>query len=313
MNITRRAMIGGIPLMAAAAGAALAQPKPKTKMKIYLSCGAIGVKASMSQALDYAAQYGFEAIEADAGWLTSASEGEVARFLDRMKEKRIVWAQAGLGVEFRKSEADFQAGMKTLPATAKALQRAGVERVGTWIMPVHAELTYRENFKQHARRLREVAGVLGDHGCRFGMEYVGPKTLWSSNRYPFIHTMREMKELIAEMGRPNAGMVLDTWHWYTAGETLADLKTLTNQMIVSVDMNDAPTGIPVDQQQDGKRELACATGVIDAAGFLNALNSIGCDAPVRCEPFNAPLRALPPDQALQATVTAMKKAFALIA
>jgi sugar phosphate isomerase/epimerase len=303
--------MGATPLMAAGAGSALATPK--TKMKIYLSCGAIGVKASMSQALDYAAQYGFEAIEADAGWLTSASESELARFLDRMKEKKIVWAQAGLGVEFRKSEADFLAGMKTLPATAKALRRAGVQRVGTWIMPVHAELTYLENFKQHARRLREVAGVLGDQGCRFGMEYVGPKTLWASGRYPFIHSMREMKELIAEMGRPNAGMVLDTWHWYTAGETVADLKTLTNQAIVSVDMNDAPTGIPVDQQQDGKRELACATGVIDAAGFLNALNSIGCDAPVRCEPFNAPLRAMPPDQALQATISAMKKAFTLIA
>ena len=53
--------------------------------------------------------------------------------------------------------------------------------------------------------------------------------------------------------------------------------------------------------------------VIDIAGFLNALNSIGCDAPARCEPFNAPLRAMPPDQALQTTITAMRKAFALIA
>ena len=273
-------MIGSIPLMAASAGAALAMPK--TKMKIYLSCGAIGVKASMSQALDYAAKYDFEAIEADAGWLASASESDVAKFLDRMKEKNLVWAQAGLGVEFRKSEAEFKDGMKALPATAKALKRAGVERVGTWLMPMSS---YLENFKQHARRLREVAAVLGDHGCRLGMEYVGPKTLWASSRYTFIHTMREMKELIAEMGKPNVGIVLDTWHWYTAGETTADLKTLTNHDIVSVDMNDAPTGIPVDQQQDGKRELACATGVIDVAGFLNALNSI----------------------------TAMKKAFALIA
>jgi sugar phosphate isomerase/epimerase len=309
MNITRRAMIGSIPLMAASA--ALAQPK--TKMKIYLSCGAIGVNASMSQALDYAAQYGFEAIEADAGWLTSASGSDVARFLDRMKEKKIAWAQAGLSVEFRKSEAEFQAGMKTLPATAKALKRAGVERVGTWLMPLSSELTYIENFKQHARRLREAASVLGDQGCRLGMEYVGPKTLWASSRFTFVHSMREMKELIAEMGRPNVGMVLDTWHWYTAGETVADLKTLTNRDIVSIDMNDAPTGIPVDQQVDGKRELVCATGVIDIAGFLNALNSIGCDAPARCEPFNAALRAMAPDQALQTTIAAMNKAFALIA
>jgi sugar phosphate isomerase/epimerase len=311
MNITRRAMIGSIPLVAASAGAALASPK--TKMKIYLSCGAIGVKASMSQALDYAVQYGFEAIEADAGWLTSASASDVARFLDRMKEKKIVWAQAGLSVEFRKSEDEFQAGMKTLPATAKALKHAGVERVGTWLMPMSSELTYLENFKQHARRLREVANVLSDHGCRLGMEYVGPKTLWASGKYTFIHTMREMKELITEIGKPNVGMVLDTWHWYTAGETVADLKTLTNHDIVSVDMNDAPTGIPVDQQVDGKRELVCATGVIDIAGFLNALNSIGCDAPARCEPFNDPLRAMAPDQALQTTIAAMKKAFALIA
>ena len=310
MNITRRAMIGSIPLVAASAGAALAQPK--TKMKIYLSCGAIGVKASMSQALDYAAKYGFEAIEADAGWLTSASDSDLTRFLERMKEKNIVWAQAGLPVEFRKSEAEFQAGIKSLPAMAKALKRAGVERVGTWLMPTHPELTYLQNFRQHAQRLREVARILGDQGCRLGMEYVGPKTLWASSRYPFIHTMREMKELIAEMGTSNAGFVLDTWHWYTAGETVADLKTLTNHDIISVDTNDAPTGIPVDQQQDGKRELTCATGVIDTAGFLNALNSIGCDAPVRCEPFNAPLRAMPPDEALQATIAAMKKAFALI-
>ncbi|MDR3718768.1 MAG: TIM barrel protein [Bryobacteraceae bacterium] len=311
MNITRRTMIGSLPLMATGVGSAWAQPK--TKMKIYLSCGAIGVKASMSQALDYAAQYGFQAIEADAGWLTSASDSDVARFLDRMKEKQIAWAQAGLPVEFRKSEADFQAGIKTLPATAKALRRAGVERVGTWILPMHAELTYLENFKQHARRLREAAGILGDQGCRLGMEYVGPKTLWASSRYTFIHTMREMKELIAEMGTGNAGIVLDSWHWYTAGETVADLKTLTNHDVISVDTNDAPKGIPVDQQVDGKRELTCATGVIDIAGFLNALNSIGCDAPVRCEPFNAPLRVMPPDQALQATSAAMKKAFALIA
>ena len=59
------------------------------------------------------------------------SDSDVARFLDRMKEKKIVWAQAGLPVEFRKGEPEFQAGIKTLPATAKALKRAGVERVGT--------------------------------------------------------------------------------------------------------------------------------------------------------------------------------------
>ncbi len=314
MNITRRTMLGSLPLVAAGAASALgrANDKPNTKMRIYLSCGAIGVQATMAQALDYAAQYGFEAIEADAGWLASAPPADVERFLERMKQKGIVWAQAGLPVEFRKSEEEFQSGLRALPATAAALQRAGVTRVGTWIMPAHATLTYLENFKLHSQRLGQAAGVLGDHGCRLGIEFVAPKTLWTSSRYSFIHTMPEMKELFAAMGRPNVGIVLDSWHWYTSGGTLADLKTLTNKDIVSIDMNDAPLNTPLDELQDGKRELPCATGVIDLAGFLNTLNALGCDAPARCEPFNAALRAMPPDQALQTTIASMKKAFSLI-
>ena len=70
--------------------------------------------------------------------------------------------------------------------------------MGTWLSPASDELTYVANFRQHARRLREVCKILGDHGLRFGMEYVGPMTSWTKGRYPFIHTMAEMKDLIAE-------------------------------------------------------------------------------------------------------------------
>ena len=118
--------------------------------------------------------------------------------------------------------------------------------------------------------------------------------------------------LIAEINKPNVGLLLDSWHWYTAQETVADLMTCSAKEIISVDLNDAPAGLPVEQQKDNMRELPCATGVIPVADFLNALNKLGCDAPVRCEPFNAPLRAMAPEDALKTTAAAMKKAFALI-
>lgn len=296
----------------AALGASGAAAAPRTKMTIQLSSGAIGVKANQQQALDYAHRFGFDSVDADSAFLATLDDSALKRFLDDMRAKNVVWGQAGMPVEFRKDDETFRKGLADLPARAKALQRAGVTRVTTWIPPASDDLTYLENLKQHARRLREVASILGDHGCRFGLEYVGPKTLWTSRRYAFVHSMREMKELIAEIGKPNMGFVLDSWHWYTAGETVADLKTLANKDVVSIDLNDAPAGLPLDKQIDSSRELPCATGVIDVAGFLNTLNSIGCDAPARCEPFNAPLRQMPPDQALNATITAMKKAFALI-
>jgi sugar phosphate isomerase/epimerase len=154
--------------------------------------------------------------------------------------------------------------------------------------------------------------VLGDHGLRFGLEYVGPKTSWTSAKYPFIHTMAEARELIAEIHRERVGLVLDSWHWYTAGDTTADLLALENRDVVACDLNDAPAGIPVDQQIDSRRELPCATGVIDLKAFLGALMKIGYDGPVRAEPFKAELKSMPKEEAVGLTAEALRKAIALV-
>ena len=115
-----------------------------------------------------------------------------------------------------------------------------------------------------------------------------------------------------QIDRSNVGFVLDSFHWFCAGDTKDDLLTLSNHDIIAVDLNDASSGISADEQIDGKRELPSATGVIDLKAFLSALISIGYDGPVRAEPFNQPLRDMSPDDALHATYQAMKKSFDLV-
>jgi len=316
----RRSFLSSAALMTATfAGATsllsrniLAASKQKRKMTIDLVCGAIGVRANQKQAINYAHEFGFESVQPSAKELASLSKEGLSELLAMMKQKKIVFGAAGLPVDFRKDEQTFQKQLKTLPKLAAGLQRAGATRVGTWIMPAHDTLTYMQNFRQHAKRLRLIADIFKDHEIRFGLEYVGPKTSWTSKRHPFVHTMAETKDLLAEIDRRNMGFVLDSWHWYTAHETAADLKTLTNQDIVAVDLNDAPAGIPIDEQMDLSRELPTATGVIDLSTFLNTLNEIGYDGPVRAEPFNTALRKLPPQEAVAATAAAMKKAFRLL-
>jgi sugar phosphate isomerase/epimerase len=305
MTLNRRELFA-----AAISGAAMGAPR--TRMTIELSPGSIGVKGTPLQIAEYAQRFGFESVEVDSGFLAGLDDAALNSYLGEIRARGLVLGHAGMPVEFRRGEDDFQKGLRELPRRAAALKRAGVSRMSTWISPGSDELTYLENLRLHARRLRHVALILADNDVRFGLEYVGPKTSWTARRFPFVHTMKEMKELIAEIGAPNMGFVLDSWHWYTAKETVDDLKTLKASDVVTVDLNDAPAGIPVDEQKDSARELPCATGVIDAAGFLNALNAMGCDAPVRCEPFNARLRAMPPEEALKSTADAMKKAFALI-
>ena len=210
------------------------------------------------------------------------------------------------------AEGKFVADLKELPQIAATYQRAGVQRISTWLKPYHESLTYLQNFQQHVRRLQQIARITGDHGLRLGLEYVGTKTLWTGAKYAFVHTMQETKELFAEIAADNVGFVLDSWHWYTAGETKADLLTLSNQDIVACDLNDAPRGIPVDQQQDNRRELPAATGVIDVQAFLSALLEIGYDGPIRAEPFNRTLNQLDDNAACQATARAIEQAFAMV-
>ncbi len=277
-----------------------------------LVCGAIGVKAMQMEAIELAAKYGFESVEAQPEYLAMLNEEQAAKLKAEMKDKNLVFGAAGLPVEFRREAAQFSRDMARLPELAAGLKRAGVGRVTTWIMPCHQTMTYRQQFRQHAERLREVAQVLGGFEARLGLEYVGPKTTWTSQRFPFIHTMVEMKELLAAIDCPNTGFLLDSWHWWNAGESADDILTLRPEQVVGVDLNDAPAGVPKENQVDSRRELPCATGVIDVAAFLNALNRIGYDGPVRAEPFNAILAKMAKNDACAATAEALKKAFSQI-
>lgn len=284
----------------------------KRKMTICLTPGSIGVKANQLETIDYAHHFGYEAVQPFGDELAAMSAGQLEVMEQKRREYRLQWGQSGLTVDFRREEELFRSGVGSLPSIASALQKAGASRVGTWISPNHDTLPYLANLKQHAKRLREVAKILADHGQRLGLEYVGPKTLWTAKKYPFVHSMAEMRELLGEIGMSNTGFVLDSWHWYTAGETSDNLKTLTSQEIICIDLNDAPAGVQVDQQIDSKREIPLSTGVIDTAGFLNTLHGLGCDAPVRCEPFNAALRAKSTEEILAIVADAMQRAFALI-
>jgi sugar phosphate isomerase/epimerase len=298
-------------IAAAASLAGTARGAAGGKMTMDLVCGNLGAGVDLPTAVALAHEHGFGSIGPDADALGRLSDGQLSDLLGDMKAKGLTWGAAGLAVDFRNDDDAFRDGMAKLPEFAAALKRAGATRVGTWINPGHNQLTYVANFRRHAKRLRGVAAVLGDHGVRLGLEYVGPKTAWSSTRHPFIHTLAETRDLVAEINQ-NVGFVLDSWHWYTAGETADDLRGLTNHDVIACDVNDAPASVPVDQQRDGVRELPCATGVIDLKSFMKALAAMGYDGPVRAEPFNATLRTMPPREAVAATARAMKKAFALI-
>jgi len=316
-QFSRRAFLARASAAAAAVSLILfaarvsAQVQP-LRMALCLSPGAIGVKADQREAIALAAQYGFTAVEPVPQFLAGLDDPGRAELLADLKTKGLVWGAAGLPVDFRGDDARFEQDLADLPRLAAALHRSGVTRIGTWISPGHNSLDYAANFERHRQRLTKVAEILKRHGLRLGLEYVGTPSARARSPHPFIYNLTGTRDLIAAIGTSNVGVVLDSWHWWTAGDTEAALLTLRNEEVVAVDLNDAPAGLALDQQQDGQRELAAATGVIPIATFLGALRRINCDAPIRAEPFNKQLNAMENDEACAATIAALRKAMATI-
>ncbi|MHC4632938.1 MAG: sugar phosphate isomerase/epimerase family protein, partial [Planctomycetota bacterium] len=286
----------------------------KHRVKFYKNLGFshIGVKANQRQALEYAVKYGFDGITPRLGEFENTSAAEIREWAATMKEKGIRYGTSGLPVDFRKDEERFQKTLARLPRQASVLKQLGVKRVATWIMPGHGELTYMQNFEQHKRRLREVAKVLRDNDIRLGLEFVGPRTSRARSRFPFICTQPGMMELTEAIGTGNVGLLLDSWHWYTSHGTTEELLGLSNKDVVHVHVNDAPSGIPVDEQIDNRRKLAVTTGVIDLKTFINALVKIGYDGPVECEPFDQELRRAEDNAALRKTIASLNRLWDMI-
>jgi len=144
-------------------------------------------------------------------------------------------------------------------------------------------------------RFGPIAETLAAQDCKLGIEFIGPKTLRTGRRYPFIHTLEGMMRLSDAIGTGNVGLLLDAWHLYTSGGTLEDLDAITADDVVTVHVNDAPQGVPLEAQIDNVRCLPMETGVIDLPGFMRKLASMDYEGPVTAEPFSARLNEIAAD------------------
>ncbi len=267
-----------------------------------------GVNLGADELLDSVIEIGYEALSVPAQWLEGWSAERKESFAAKAREHKISWGANGLPVEFRESEERFRKELADLPVHAKNLRDIGVDRIGTWILSSNATLTYNENMRLHADRLGEAAKILGDNGIALGLEYLGTTALRHSGRFAFLSSGKELKELIGLIGQNNVGVILDSYHWYTAREGKEDLLRWSNEEIVAVDLNDANNQLSLDEQTDIARELPGATGVIDLASFVRALVEIGYDGPIRAEPFSRTLDLMDDRLAMQATYAAMTNA-----
>jgi sugar phosphate isomerase/epimerase len=143
-----------------------------------------------------------------------------------------------------------------------------------------------------AAPLRELAEQAAGHGTRVAIETM-----------PFsaISTVPMGAQIIAAAGHPAAGLLVDAWHVFRAGTSLAELRaTLAPETIFGVELDDAAAVVVGTLFEDTvDNRLLCGEGSFDLAGLVATLCDLGFDGPWGVEILSTSYRALPVGDALK--------------
>ncbi len=255
--------------------------------------GAVGIRVNWEAGLDLAVQTGFDGVDVSGAQMRDAvAAGGAEKFLEPLRERHLVVGPWGLPTRWQGSDEEFQADLPELARQAAAAQACGADRCCTWVPSWSETRGWDENWQFHVDRFGQIARVLGDHGVRLGLEFLGPETLRRNHPHQFIYDCDTMVKLCREVG-PNAGLLLDCWHWHASGGTREQLAALQDSDVVQVHVNDAPRGVELPDLVDNQRCLPGDTLVIDLPMFMQELARMGYTGPVGVEPFNAEVSAMP--------------------
>ena len=258
---------------------------------MYLSLNAvpIGGKPTWPEFARLASRAGFIGVDVMLDAAMAEGVGKTRALLAELKLKP---AFINLPVEFRKDDEAFKASLPKLEDAGPFAAAIGCPRVMTYLMS--SSPTPKDELRRiYKARLSECARILARSHCRLGLEFLGPLHIRRSNPHEFIWKMPEMLEFAKECGS-NAGLTLDAWHWHHAGGTVSDILNAKGRIVV-VHFDDSAK-LPPEEIRDNQRLLP-GEGVIDLAGFLKALQTIGYKDSLSVEVFGRGLKELPAEEA----------------
>jgi sugar phosphate isomerase/epimerase len=262
----------------------------------------IGIEASPLEQIALAASHGFEAVDLDMPNIADTTAVREAMDQHNIKPGRaggLVPGKTGVDDE------EWSASVETLPKHLATARELGFTRTTSVVLPFHETLDYDACRQMHIERMKQVAPILAEANVRLGLEYVSQKTRRAGYENVFAFNLADLLDVVNAAGQPNVGLLLDSFHWYCANESVDDIRRLTNEQVIVVHINDAIADRSIDEQIAFERELPGASGVIDLEGFIDALRAIDYDGPVTAEPMNAELNAMPAEAKLVATCKAM--------
>jgi len=247
-------------------------------MYLSLNWALIGGKAGWPEFARVAARTGYGGTDVDLG---AAQKAGVESTRALFAELQIKASNANLPVNYTRDRATFERDLAGLDAAA---QFAAAIECPTFlaVLPPAGPTPKAEWRKTTLERLTKTGEILQRSKIRLGLEFLGPLHFRTSQPHEYIWRMDETLAFAKECG-PNVGLLLDVWHWYHAGATLADISAAGKERVFHVHLSDCVQETP-EQVRDNQRVLP-GEGVIPLVPFFETLAAIGYQGGVSPEPI----------------------------
>lgn len=121
-----------------------------------------------------------------------------------------------------------------------------------------------------AANVRDAADIAAERGIDLYLEPLA----WSN-----LNRHRHSLAVIERAGRTNVGIALDTWHYWTVGDTLEEVAATPKELIKAVHLSD---GLELDREhevpdQSVHRNVVIGGGAIPLQEWVDAVKSTGYD------------------------------------
>lgn len=197
------------------------------------------------------------------------------------------------------TSADLAAVEEAIVPTLDIAARAGATYCNA--VTLDAELP---SIAEAAAGLAHACDLAAERGLSLSIEFLP----WTG-----IPDLRSVVRLLDAADRPNAGLMLDTWHWFRqpGGPDEETLRSFEPERIHVLQINDAPAepGPDLMTETMTQRRLP-GDGDIDIAGLLAVLDDIGADPIVAPEVFSTELAGLGPAEMARRVFSATADAIA---
>ncbi len=154
--------------------------------------------------------------------------------------------------------------------------------------------------RESIRVLRELSAIARPYGVRLAYEFLGFADCT-------VNSLAQCASIVEKVARPNVGLVLDTFHFFAGGSSVASIREVNPEKIFIVHINDVERA-PRRKMHDALR-LYPGKGILPLPRILRALKAIGYAGGFSVEIFRPQYWNRPP---LQVAREARKSALAAL-